>query len=395
MAAMESARPDTHPTRTQPALLWDVFCRVIDNFGDIGVCWRLCADLASRGHTVRLWVDDASALQWMAPGALAGNWLGVAVHSWTDSSSAPVLAALPPADVWVEGFGCEIAPEFIAARAYSTGATGQNNIKPPVWINLEYLSAETYVERAHGLPSPVLAGPARGWTKHFYYPGFNQRTGGLLREPDLLERRHQFDRDAWLRQIGVTPQTDERLVSLFCYEPPALDLLLTQLVQWPDRTRLLVTSGRATAAVKAALEHKNSLQPAWNMREALSISYLPTLSQRDFDHLLWACDLNCIRGEDSLVRALWAGKPLLWQIYPQSDAAHHEKLDAFLDMLGASASLRRWHAVWNGLEVPTATDALAHADLENWSQITHMARSRLLELGDLTSGLADFVLKKR
>ena len=395
MAAMESARPDTHPTRTQPALLWDVFCRVIDNFGDIGVCWRLCADLASRGHTVRLWVDDASALQWMAPGALAGNWLGVAVHSWTDSSSAPVLAALPPADVWVEGFGCEIAPEFIAARAYSTGATGQNNIKSPVWINLEYLSAESYVERAHGLPSPVMAGPARGWTKHFYYPGFNQRTGGLLREPDLLERRHQFDRDAWLRQIGVTPQTSERLVSLFCYEPPALDLLLTQLVQWPDRTRLLVTPGRATAAVKAALEHKNSLQPAWNMRKALSISYLPTLSQRDFDHLLWACDLNCIRGEDSLVRALWAGKPLLWQIYPQSDAAHHEKLDAFLDMLGASASLRRWHAVWNGLEVPTAINALAHADLENWSQITHMARSRLLELGDLTSGLVDFVLKKR
>ena len=87
--------------------------------------------------------------------------------------------------------------------------------------------------------------------------------------------------------------------------------------------------------------------------------------------------------------------PLLWQIYPQSDAAHHEKLDAFLDMLGASASLRRWHAVWNGLEVPTAINALAHADLENWSQITHMARSRLLELGDLTSGLVDFVLKKR
>jgi hypothetical protein len=22
-------------------LHWDIFCRVIDNFGDIGVCWRL------------------------------------------------------------------------------------------------------------------------------------------------------------------------------------------------------------------------------------------------------------------------------------------------------------------------------------------------------------------
>ena len=51
---------------------WDIFCQVIDNFGDIGVCWRLAADLAARGHQVRLWVDDASALHWMAPQGAAG-----------------------------------------------------------------------------------------------------------------------------------------------------------------------------------------------------------------------------------------------------------------------------------------------------------------------------------
>jgi uncharacterized repeat protein (TIGR03837 family) len=376
-------------------LLWDVFCRVIDNFGDIGVCWRLCADLAARGHTVRLWVDDASALQWMAPGALADGWPGVTVHAWSDSTNAHMLAALAPADVWVEGFGCEIAPEFIAVRADQTGATDQKCKNPPVWINLEYLSAEPYVERAHGLPSPVMAGPAKGWTKHFYYPGFNQRTGGLLREPELLERQRQFDRGTWLHQMGLEVQTGERLVALFCYEPPALEWLLTQLAQLPGPTRLMVTPGRSTAALQTAIEHKNGRQPAWNVHKALSISYLPALTQRDFDHLLWACDLNCVRGEDSLVRALWAGKPLLWQIYPQSDAAHHKKLDAFLEMLGASASLRRWHALWNGVEVPAATDALVLADLENWQKTTQNARTRLLELGDLTSGLVDFVLKKR
>jgi len=379
----------------QPVLLWDVFCRVIDNFGDIGVCWRLCADLAGRGHTVRLWVDDASALQWMAPGALEGHWARVTVHAWNDSSNAQALTALAPADVWVEGFGCEIAPEFIASRAQRTGAAGPKDLETPVWINLEYLSAEPYVERAHGLPSPVMAGPARGWTKHFYYPGFNQRTGGLLREPDLLGRQRQFDRGVWLRQMNLDTQPGERLVSLFCYEPPALDVLLTQLALLSGPTRLLVTPGRATAAVQTALEHKNRLQPAWNVHKALSISYLPALTQRDFDHLLWACDLNCVRGEDSLVRALWAGKPLLWQIYPQSDTAHHEKLDAFLDMLGASASLRRWHALWNGVEKPAPDDVLAGADLANWQQTIEAARARLLDLGDLTSGLVDFVLKKR
>jgi uncharacterized repeat protein (TIGR03837 family) len=128
------------------------------------------------------------------------------------------------------------------------------------------------------------------------------------------------------------------LVSLFCYEPPALELLLGQLAAQPGTTRLLVTPGRAQAALNQAIENKMRLQPTWNMRKALSFLSLPLLTQPDFDHLLWACDLNCVRGEDSLVRALWAGKPLLWQIYPQSDTAHHDKLEAFLDMLGANAT---------------------------------------------------------
>ncbi|OYU42585.1 MAG: hypothetical protein CFE44_23165, partial [Burkholderiales bacterium PBB4] len=106
----------TSPPVTAPApWCWDVFCRVIDNFGDLGVCWRLCADLAQRGHAVRLWVDDTSALQWMAPGALDGKWSGVSIFPWSDACDPKKLASLPTADVWVEGFGCEIAPEFIAA----------------------------------------------------------------------------------------------------------------------------------------------------------------------------------------------------------------------------------------------------------------------------------------
>ena len=389
----------SHPTEAPcPALRWDVFCRVIDNFGDIGVCWRLCADLARRGHTVRLWVDDASALQWMAPGALAQRVPGLTVHAWSDSADAQTLAELtkqPPADVWVEGFGCEIAPEFIAACAYSTGASGLKHVKIPVWINLEYLSSEGYVERVHGLPSPVMSGPAKGWTKYFYYPGFTPRTGGLLREADLAERQSRFDRDAWLHTLGIAPQPQERLVSLFCYEPPALELLLGQLAALPGSTRLLVTPGRAQAALNQAIENKMRLQPSWNVRKALSFLNLPLLNQPDFDHLLWACDLNCVRGEDSLVRALWAGKPLLWQIYPQSDTAHHDKLEAFLEMLGANATLRRWHRLWNGVEAPRPEDALQPSDLANWQQTARGARARLMEMPDLTQALVDFVLKKR
>ena len=384
-------------------LRWYVFCRVIDNLGDIGVCWRLCADLAARGHSVRLWVDDASALHWMAPGALEGSWPGVTVNSWADSTRPEYLAQLPAADVWVEGFGCEIAPEFIAAYAISTRASGlkisklpsKTSSKPPVWINLEYLSAEGYVERVHGLPSPVMAGPAKAWIKHFYYPGFSAATGGLLREAHLAARQDAFDRLRWLAGLGIAPVEGARLVSLFCYEPDRLPTLLLQLARHSQPSYLLVTSGRATTATQLAIEHLNQSQPAWNMRNALSISYLPALTQIDFDHLLWACNLNFVRGEDSLVRALWAGKPLVWQIYPQSDAAHHAKLNAFLDMLGADPTLRAWHLAWNGIGAVTARAEVPTSNLEIWQKNIAQVRARLLQLPDLTAGLVDFALKTR
>jgi uncharacterized repeat protein (TIGR03837 family) len=365
---------------TQPALLWDIFCQVIDNHGDLGVCWRLSRQLATRGQRVRLWVDDASALSWMAPGGCPG----VDVKAWT-----PVLdlQGLTPGDVWVEAFGCEIAPEFIAAHASEIRARGLK----PNWINLEYLSAQAYVERNHGLTSPVMSGPGAGLIKHFFYPGFTPRTGGLLREADLLDRQAPFERDAWLNTLHITRRTDQRLISLFCYEPSALPDLLAQLASDDTPTRLLVTAGRATSAVQAEIKNRNRLQPLWNVREQLSISYLPYLSQTDFDHLLWACDLNCVRGEDSLVRALWAGKPFVWHIYPQFDDAHHDKLSAFLDWLHAPESLRQFHLRWNGVN-----DApLGSLALPDWAEVTRAARQGLWPQDDLVSQLLGFVTSHR
>lgn len=381
-----------NPTPSTPALLWDVFCRVVDNFGDIGVCWRLAVNLAARGQQVRLWVDDATALQWMAPGALDGGYPGVTVLPWAQSQQAEALAHLPVADVWLETFGCEIAPEFIAACAYSIMAGGLKGTKNPVWLNLEYLTAEGFAERNHTLPSPVMRGPAAGWTKYFFYPGFTPGTGGLLRELDLAPRQARFDRGAWLAQTGINWQ-GERLISLFCYEPPALGDFLQQLQNDSTPTRLLVTHGRATAAVKF-LEEK-WLQAPSDVRGQLSISYLPPMTQTDYDHLLWACDFNCVRGEDSLVRAIWAGKPFVWHIYPQDDAAHHAKLNAFLDVLGANASLRQFHHRWNSMPGAPDTAALPELDLDAWQAIVESTRKRLLQMDDLATQLVAFVLKKR
>ncbi|MFM9878876.1 MAG: elongation factor P maturation arginine rhamnosyltransferase EarP [Burkholderiaceae bacterium] len=376
---MRGPSSNTPITAAPATSLWDIFCQVIDNYGDIGVCWRLACNLAQRGQRVRLWVDDASALAWMAPAGCPG----VAVHPWPVGkiigSTFP-----PPGDVVIEAFGCQLSPEFIATLADSTSASSNNHTINPVWINLEYLSAEPYVERSHLLPSPQK----NGLTKHFFYPGFNSSTGGLLREPDLLERQAAFNRAAWLQAHGLAWQ-GERLISLFCYEPPAIGDLLQQLRSASQRARLLVTPGRAAAAVLQCL---NGIQPIQNDRSALQISYLPHLTQTDFDHLLWACDLNFVRGEDSLVRALWAGKPFIWQAYPQQDAAHHAKLAAFLGWLQAPPALADAHNFWNGVTGEATPLAFTEpAALAAAQRCITEACAKLLAQEDLASQLIGFV----
>ena len=363
------------PVPALPALRWDVFCRVVDNFGDIGVCWRLARELARRGHAVRLWTDDATALRWMAP---AGE-PGVEVGAWTQTTAFP-----PPGDVVVEAFGCDPPPAFVAAMAAAAPT--------PAWINLEYLSAEDYVERSHGLASPRLADPGRGLQKWFFYPGFTLGTGGLLREPGLEAAQAAFDRTAWLGAQGVALRPDERLVSLFCYPDAPVGHLLASLAADGRPTLLATAPGAATAAVHAALSAVGTLRQ----------HALPWLTQDDFDRLLWTCDLNFVRGEDSWVRAHWAGRPFVWQAYPQDDGAHGRKVEAFLARAlegadpAAAAVLRDWTRAWNGLpgapgELPPWTpETLAAAGdaLRGW-------RAALLGRPDLLTALLAFVGRRR
>ncbi len=367
---------------------WDIFCRVIDNYGDIGVCWRLAADLASRGQPVRLWVDDPTALSWMAPGAQQGGWPRVQVMAWDQMHDTALLQQLAPAPVWIEGFGCEPDAEWVAHRFNPARAGNTNRRTAPVWINLEYLSAEKFAQRAHGLPSPIQLGPAAGNTRFFYYPGFTPQTGGLLREPDLARRQAQFDRAAWLAAQGIDWR-GEQLIALFCYEPPALAQLVARLQQGARPARLLVTAGRASAALRRLQEpsSRDTRATAGNSGPPLAVSFLPALAQTEFDHLLWSCDLNFVRGEDSLVRAIWAGKPFVWQIYPQVDDAHHAKLDAFLDAMGAPASWRQFHHAWNGI----GAQQLPVLAFEAWANAVLQARAALSGQSDLTTRLLEFV----
>ena len=301
------------------AMLWDIFCRVIDNFGDIGVCWRLSADLAGRGHQVRLWIDDASSLAWMAP-----DTGSVSVRPWAEAEVSPPC----PGDVVVEAFGCNPPAAFVTQMQRNT---------PPKWINLEYLTAESWAEGCHGMASPH---PTLPLTKYFFFPGFSAVSGGLLRERDLLRDRDEY--------LSIIPAAEELNISLFCYDTAPVGPLIEALAGASQPVRCHVFPGKPQKAVAACLGGSG----LWQRGNAL-IKPVDFVPMDEYDPLLWACDVNFVRGEDSFVRAQWAGKPFVWHVYQQEGEAHLVKLAAFLDRycVGMETDLalivRRMFVAWN------------------------------------------------
>jgi uncharacterized repeat protein (TIGR03837 family) len=323
----------------------DIFCNVIDNYGDIGVCWRLARQLANeQGLEVRLWVDDLNSFAKLCPEADTASdkqkCRGVEVRRWRKD-----FPEVHPAGLVLEAFACQLPESYIAAMAAQA--------QPPVWINLEYLSAEDWVQGCHKLPSPH---PNLPLTKYFFFPGFTRQTGGLLLERDLLARRDAFQNDAVQQQafwqsIGMEmPAADTLKISLFAYKNAALHGLFDTWTASAQPVLCLVPEGRILPQVGQYFGDHTPHAGSIYARGNLHMRVLPFVEQERYDLLLWACDINFVRGEDSCVRALWAGRPFVWQIYPQHDAVHFKKLQAFLSLYNSQLSRSASQALqglWN------------------------------------------------
>jgi uncharacterized repeat protein (TIGR03837 family) len=327
----------------------DIFCNVVDNYGDIGVCWRLARQLANEhGLNVRMWVDDLHSFGKLCPELDATlseqRCRGVDVRRWSKDFPAVELV-----DLVIEAFACRLPQSYVEAMAARE--------PKPVWLNLEYLSAEDWVEGCHKLPSPHPSFPL---TKYFFFPGFTDKTGGLLLEHDLLARRDTFQGDIgaqehYWRSLGVPERVEgEVRVSLFSYENEAMEALLRSWELGSQPVTCLLPEGRSVPQVASYFGQQVGKAGAIWQRGNLSVHVLPFVEQEHYDKLLWACDVNFVRGEDSCVRAQWAAKPFIWHIYPQHDGVHLEKLEALrarytagLPPEAAQAVRDLWLA-WNG-----------------------------------------------
>ncbi len=333
----------------------DVFCSVIDNFGDIGICWRLSRQLASEHDiAVTLWVDDLASFQRICPQLdpqLPLQQLnGVLIRFW--QTQMPALDASDFPDLLIEALACTIPDLYLQQLA--------KHRPDAIWVNLEYLSAEDWVHGCHALTSPQAG---LNVAKYFFFPGFTTQTGGLLREKNLVADLQKFSRDLPAQQLfwQRTGIRDAMLydlkISLFCYQQQAITEFVQQLQQLPQSVLLLVPEG-------VVAQQLRDIYPKLLTQTTVTLGYLrieilPFMPQPQYDYLLAACDINFVRGEDSVVRAHWAGKPMIWQIYRQQEQAHQVKLQAFLDKYLQAAPpvlaelMQQLHIRWD-LEQPLA-----------------------------------------
>ena len=372
---------------------WDIFCRVLDNLGDAGVTWRLARQLQGEwGAEVRLFIDHLPTLAQLDhridPTLPEQTVRGITVRHWTQSLQVDRVA-----EVVLETFACDTPESYLQAMVQQS--------PPPVWINLEYLSAEDWVSRCHLLPSPH---PTLPLTRYFFFPGFEATTGGLLRESRLLAQRDAFQADPealvqfWAALGLRPPEARIKVVTLFGYDTVQVHDLIEAWAHGPTTVRCLVPEG-TPLALRAAQHLDRRTGQSMASRGALSLVWVPFRDQVDYDPLLWAGDFNFVRGEDSFVRAQWAARSMAWHIYPQPGQAHWIKLKAFLDSYlhgleaGVAQRYRNLFDAWNG---EGAIGSAWNALLPDWEVLQTHARvwsMRQAAFPDLAHNLAEFVDK--
>lgn len=294
----------------------DIFCRVVDNYGDIGVCWRLSKELLYSGNAVTIFVDNLEAFQKIFHAVDPSKNFQICIfknqkvkiYKWQDKIENYV-----PGDMVIEAFACNIPQSYI-----------DNFTEKTVWINLEYLSAEDWVESCH----KVTSLQNKGLKKFFFFPGFTNKTGGINFNKNSLKQNHQVLRKKVCKYTNLPENLSDRFwMFSFCYETPNLKPLLQSVLKKHPNAVFLLPESRSTEYLKKSGILKELKK---YHKEAIFHEY-PMVEQSIFDEILSSTDMNLVRGEDSICQAILCGIPFIWHIYEQEENAHMDKLNAMLD----------------------------------------------------------------
>ena len=303
----------------------DIFCEIIDNYGDIGVVYRTAKELQKifpeskiRAFLNRL--DEFKKINSQVIDLPSQNIDGIEyiTFDYLRDNANKLLTA----QVIIEAFGCQIPEEYIEI-AYDNSE---------LLINLEYLSAEDWIEDFHLQSSPLGRGKLK---KVFFMPGFTEKSGGVIADSNYLERiqrvleNKEFYEKKYLSDIE---DRENKIVgTLFSYEKNFTPLL--EDLKKLDKDVVILAMGEKTQDSLRKILKNFSIEDFRNSLKygKIEIRFLNFLNQEEYEELINIVDFNFVRGEDSFIRAVLTGKPYMWHIYCQEEYAHMDKIEGFLD----------------------------------------------------------------
>ena len=303
----------------------DIFCEIIDNYGDIGVVYRTAKELQKifPESKIRVFLnrlDEFKKINSQVIDLPSQNIDGIEyiTFDYLRDNANKLLTA----QVIIEAFGCQIPEEYIEI-AYDNSE---------LLINLEYLSAEDWIEDFHLQSSPLGRGKLK---KVFFMPGFTEKSGGVIANSNYLERiqrvleNKEFYEKKYLSDIE---DRENKIVgTLFSYEKNFTPLL--EDLKKLDKDVVILAMGEKTQDSLRKILKNFSIEDFRNSLKygKIEIKFLNFLNQEEYEELINIVDFNFVRGEDSFIRAVLTGKPYMWHIYCQEEYAHMDKIEGFLD----------------------------------------------------------------
>lgn len=303
----------------------DIFCKIIDNYGDIGVVYRTAKELQkifpkSKIRAFLNKLDEFKKINSQVLDLPSQNIDGIEyiTFDYLRDNANELLTA----QVIIEAFGCQIPEEYMEI-AYDNSE---------LLINLEYLSAEDWIEDFHLQSSPLGRGKLK---KVFFMPGFTEKSGGVIADSNYLERiqrvleNKEFYEKKYLSDIE---DRENKIVgTLFSYEKNFTPLL--EDLKKLDKDVVILAMGEKTQDSLRKILKNFSIEDFRNSLKygKIEIRFLNFLNQEEYEELINIVDFNFVRGEDSFIRAVLTGKPYMWHIYCQEEYAHMDKIEGFLD----------------------------------------------------------------
>ncbi len=315
-----------------------ILCKVVDNYGDIGVCYRLTKAILDyiddfprlKDTRVLLVCNNLSSFSKIYPDINPEKKYSFVkyyktfftVFDWnidqtTENWRIENFFENNPPHVILECFQCG-RPDWLENLLFDKLAP-QSQI-----INLEYLTAEKYAEEFHCLQSLTRSSNVK---KVNFMPGFTDKTGGLIQNRVFFQLLQKH------KSQTLFPRNKTSFKILFFTYDKNIRFEIQALNKFSEYLKNNNNNKFQNILVRDTSNIPSITKSRARFKKNFSYEIAGFVPQEAFDLNLFSYDFLFIRGEDSLARACLIGIPFIWQAYPQSDNYQLVKVKALLEQM--------------------------------------------------------------